>query len=140
MDHVLSCHAGGFLFLRQNQLRHVTDELRQEVCSDVSVNPQLQPLNGECLLSSANKEDGARLDVQAKGFWNNQQDVFFDVRVFYPFTSSYWESLLASVYCQHEHKKHLEYSRRVREIERAGFTPLVFYDIRRYGPRSHSIS
>lgn len=112
--------------MRHNQLRDVIAELLREVCNDVSVEPRLQPLNGECLPSAANKEDEARLDVQAKGFWNNQQDAFFDVRVFYPFASSYRDSRLASVYRQHEQRKRLEYGKRVRDIERASFTPLVF--------------
>ena len=64
--------------------------------------------------------------MRAKGFWNNQQDAFFDVRVFYPFASSYRDSLLASVYRQQEQRKRLEYGKRVRDIERASFTPLVF--------------
>ena len=42
----------------------------------MSVEPRLQPLNGECLPSAANKEDEAGLDVRAKGFWNNQPDAF----------------------------------------------------------------
>lgn len=126
VDHVLSCRTGGFLSLRHNQLRDVIAELLREVCNDVSVEPRLQPLNGECLPSAANKEDEARLDVRAKGFWNNQQDAFFDVRVFYPFASSYRDSRLASVYRQHEQRKRLEYGKRVRDIERASFTPLVF--------------
>ena len=92
VDHVLSCRTGGFLSLRQNQLCDVIAELLREVCNDVSVEPRLQPLNGECLPSAANKEDEARLDVRAKGFWNNQQDAFFNVRVLYPFASSYRDS------------------------------------------------
>ena len=50
----------------------------------------------------------------------------FDVRVFYPFASSYRQSKLSSVYRQHENKKRREYGQRVREIERGSFTPLVF--------------
>ena len=60
--------------------------------------------------------------MRAKGFWNNQQDGFFDVR----FGSSYRDSRLASVYRQHKQRKRLEYGKRVRDIERASFTPLVF--------------
>ena len=126
MDHVLSCRTGGFLLLRHNQLRDVIAELLREVCSDVSVEPRLQPLEGEWLPPSANKSDEARLDVRAKGFWDNQMDAFFDVRVFYPFASSYRNSRLASVYRQHEQKKRLEYGKRVRDVERTSFTPLVF--------------
>ena len=47
--------------------------------------PQLQPLTGETILPrSANKQEEARADIRAKGFWNRQQNAFFDVRVFHP--------------------------------------------------------
>ena len=52
-------------------------ELLREVCSDIGVEPRMQPLEGEWLPPSANKSDEARLDVRAKGFWDNQMDAFF---------------------------------------------------------------
>ena len=78
------------------------------------------------MLPSADKEDKARLDVRARAFWNNYQDAFFDVRVFYPFAPSYSRRPLATVYKEHERKKKLEYGSRVCEVEQASFTPLVF--------------
>ena len=49
--------------MRHNELRDITAKL-QEVCSDVQVEPSLQPLSGEHLsLRTANREDGVRLDV-----------------------------------------------------------------------------
>ena len=37
------------------------------------------------LLRTANTEDGARLDIKARGFWKNRwKCAFFDIRVFYP--------------------------------------------------------
>ena len=64
--------------------------LLSEVCSDVGVEPALQPLDGEPLqFATANSEDGARLDVAARDFWGrNRQRAFFDVRVFNPFAHS----------------------------------------------------
>ena len=50
---------------------------------------------------------------------------FFDVRLFYPFASSYSQKPLATLYCENEKKK-LEYGCRVREVEHGSFTPLVF--------------
>ena len=84
-------------------------------------------MSGEALPSSANKEDEARLDVKARGFWNNDgQDAFFDVRVFHPFAPTYQRSSLTSLYRQHQNQKRREYGFRVREVERGSFTPLVF--------------
>ena len=98
--------------------------LLREVCQEVSTEPRLQPLNGEWLPRSANKEPNARLDIVARGFWDSMQDAFFDVRVFHPFAPSYYNQKLSSTY-KHEQKKRLEYGQQVREIEPGSFTPLV---------------
>ena len=60
--------------MRHNELRDVTANLLQGVCSDVQVEPPLQPLSGENLsLRSANRDDGARLDVAATNFWSRNR-------------------------------------------------------------------
>ena len=90
LDHVLICKLGGF-HLRHNDLRDTLASVFQEVSSDVAVEPRLQPLNGEIFPRSANKEDEARLDIRARGFWDSEtgrNDAFFDVRVFHPGTPS----------------------------------------------------
>ena len=105
----------------------MTADLLAEVCHNVNTEPVLQRLNGEQPPPSANKSDSARLDVRARGFWDNSyRYAFFDVRVFYPFASSYSQKPLAAIYRDHEKKKKLEYGRRVREVEHGSFTPLVF--------------
>ena len=87
----------------------------------------LQPLSGESLPgSSANTEDGARLDVAAGGFWGGKfERAFFDVRVFNPHAPSNQTSQIASSYRRHENEKRRVYEQRVREIEHASFTPFV---------------
>ena len=84
----------------------------------------MQPLTGETLaLRSANSEDGARLDIRARGFWNRSQDAFFDVRVFYPNAPSN----RSYAYRKHELLKKREYGhQRVRDVERGVFTHIVF--------------
>ena len=78
------CHMGGFPMIRYNEIRDLTTSLLTEVCPNVANEPNLQPLSGETLrLASANTDDGARLDVRARGFWNTCQDAYFDVRVFH---------------------------------------------------------
>ena len=54
------------------------------------------------------------------------EEAFFDVRVFNPFASSYRSLPIPSVYARHEKEKRDRYEERVREVERAAFTPLVF--------------
>ena len=53
-------------------------------------------------------------------------DAFVDIRVFYPFASSYQGSRLTALYRQQENRKRGEYGQRVRDVEHEYFTPLVF--------------
>ena len=70
VDHALNCPIGGYPTLRHNELRDFTAEILLEVCADVCTEPPLQPLSGETLTyTTANVEDGARLDISAAGFW-----------------------------------------------------------------------
>ena len=55
---------------------------------------------------TANREDGARLDVVAEGFWGgDRQRAFFDVRVFNPFAQGYGNTTLPQCYRQNELEK-----------------------------------
>ena len=96
------------------------------VCHNVAAEPHLQPLNGETMaFRSAITDDGARLDIRARGFWNAAQDAFFDVRVFYPNAPSNRSSSITAAYRKHENDKKRAYGQRVREVEHGVFTPLV---------------
>lgn len=54
------------------------------VCHNVGIEPHLQPLNGESLdLRTANREEGAWLDIKAQGFYDTQC-AFLDVRLINP--------------------------------------------------------
>ena len=111
-----------------DELRDFTAEVLSEVCTDVCTEPPLQPLSGETLTyATANVEDGARLDISAAGFWGGQhQKAFFDVKVFNPNASSYRGSQVSSLYRKFEKDKRRRYEQRIREVEMASFTPLVF--------------
>ena len=123
VDHAMICHMGGFPTIRHNEIRDITATLLTEVCHNVATEPPLQRLTGETLTArSANTDDNARLDIRARGFWNNSQDAFFDVRVFYPNAPS---NRSVDAYKKHEQAKKREYSQRVREVESGVFTPLV---------------
>ena len=126
IDHAMTCHMGGFPTIRHNEIRDMTAHLLTEVCSNVATEPHLQPLSGETLrLASANVNDGARLDVCARGFWSARQDTFFDVRVFHPNAPSNRSVRLSTVYKRHEDEKKRAYGQRILEIEHGVFTPLV---------------
>ncbi len=83
-----------------------------------------------------NRQDEARLDIRAQGFWGErQQDAFFDVRVFNPHTpvTAIYTSPTAC-YKKHEKEKRRAYNQRVREIEHGTFIPLVFSATGGMGP------
>ena len=128
VEHALSCPYGGFPTIRHNELRDITAELMSEVCHNVGTEPILQPITNECLVHrTANREDGARLDVAADSFWgNDRQCAFFDVRVFNPHTQSYQNTSLSQCYRKNEQEKKRAYDQRVREIEHGSFSPLIF--------------
>ena len=128
MEHALSCPKGGFPTIRHNEIRDLTASLLTEVCHEVSIEPDLQPISGEIFhRASTNIQDGARLDVAMSGFWGGRYErSFCDVRVFNPHAPSNRNSNLASCYRRHERLKKNSYEQRIRDIEHASFTPLIF--------------
>ena len=97
VEHAFYCPYGGFPTIHDNELHDLTASLISEVCLDVGFESSLQPLDCEPLqYAITNQEDGAWLDVVAQEFWGqNRQPVFFDIRVFNPFTCSYSHSTLS---------------------------------------------
>ena len=90
VEHAISCPKGVFPTLRHNEVRDFTASLLTEACSNVQVEPPLQKLTGEVLVgASANREDGARVDVAADNFWGDHQRAFLDIKVFNPSAPSY---------------------------------------------------
>ena len=93
----------------------------------MEVEPQLLPLEGECLVGcTANRAPDARLDIRARGFWTRQQDAYFDVRVTHLKASVLSRSEASSQLHSHELQKKRQYAERVNVVDRGVFTPLVF--------------
>ena len=128
VEHALSCPYGGFPTIRHNEVRDITAHLMSDVCHNVGLEPTLQPITEERLHhSTANTEDGARVDIKAQGFWeNDRQCAFFDVRVFNPLAHSYRSLPLSTCYRRHEQEKKRAYDQRIREVEHGCFSPLIF--------------
>ena len=83
IDHALSCPKGGLHSIRHNEIRDLTAKLLTEVCSQVATEPELQPVSSEEFsLSTANTQDGARLDIVMNGFWGGDQSVLLLTFVF----------------------------------------------------------
>ena len=100
-------HRGGFPSIRHNEIRDITADLLSEVCHNVGTEPGLQPITDEQMTyRTANREDGARLDVVAQSFWGrDRQCAYFDIRVFNPFAQSYLNTSLAQCYRRNEQEK-----------------------------------
>ena len=100
VDHALSCPKGGLPSIRHNEIRDLTAKLLTEVCSQVATEPELQPVfQEEFSLSTANAQDGTRLDIVMNGFWEGRFEcAFVDIRVFNPFAPSNNTSSLPTCY------------------------------------------
>ena len=102
VTHALSCPYGGYPIHRHNDLRNLTHPT--EICTNVTIEPHLQPLTCEHL--DYRREDNARLDVAADGFWGiSGQRAFFDVWVFNPVAPSLSNLTLHACYTQNEQEK-----------------------------------
>uniref|UniRef100_A0A1X7V9A6 Uncharacterized protein n=1 Tax=Amphimedon queenslandica TaxID=400682 RepID=A0A1X7V9A6_AMPQE len=127
VDHALHCPVGGLLTLRHNELRDLTASLLEDVCSNVSHEPPLQPLSGESITESTVDGDEARADIAVDCFWGrSHQRAFFDVTVLNPFSESYKGLTLPAVYKKVENWKKRKYDARIRNVEHGCFSPLVF--------------
>ena len=127
VEHALSCAKGGFPSIRHNEIRDITATRLTEVCNDVCVEPDLQPVSVDQLNgASANRQDGVRLDISANGVWGGRfEQAYFDVRVLNPLAPTNIRHGHAGMYRAHEHEKKRSYEQRVREVEHSSFTPLV---------------
>ena len=73
LDHAMACPTGGYPLQRNDDLRDVIAGAMSEICPDVQTEPVLHSLTGEVLDGrTAIREDDARLDIKARGFWTRQ--------------------------------------------------------------------
>jgi len=125
VEHALSWAKGEFPSIRHNEIRNLTVTLLTEVCHNVCIEPELQPVSNKTLTgASANCQDDARLDVAASGFWGGiYERNFFDVRMLNPYAPSNRHTQLSSYYQKHEQMKKRVYEQRIREVEHDSLTP-----------------
>ena len=79
-----------------------------------------------------------REGISARGLWGPFQKTMFDVRIFHPNADSYKNRDIKSVYTQHENIKKREYEQRVIQVEKCGFTPLVYSTTGGMAPQAHA--
>ena len=58
VEHSLSCAKGGLPSIRHNEIRDLTANLLTEVCTNVCIEPDLQPLTGEVLSRATSNAPG----------------------------------------------------------------------------------
>ena len=126
VDHAMNCPKGGFIYQRHNRMRNLFAKVMSEVHKDVAIEPLLMPITGESLPASTNTTDEARLDISARGFWQDGQKAFFDVRVFNPFAQVHLNSSLEKCFENNEKEKKRMYNQRIIQIEHGTLSPLIF--------------
>ena len=77
-------------------------------------------------IAAGNLADRARLDVSARGLWSGYERTFVDIRVTHPTANTNMTKSLEAVYISQEKEKKRAYNRRVIDVEKGTFTPLVF--------------
>ena len=111
--------------MRHDSIKNFEARLLSVVCKDVQTEPPLQPVGATLFRPSANTQDGARLDVRARGFWRDGQQAFFDVQVTNADCDSQISKPIKSILRSHEQTKKTKYNTRVMEVEQGTFTPIV---------------
>ena len=136
-DHSQQCLRGGFVHQRHNEAQDLfAYECQQAGFKDTEIEPPLLPVEGEEIESKrAKKMDGALSDVRVRGFWGNQQNAFFEFRVFNSCAKSYSQMKPAECYERFETIRSAEYEERINKVDCGSFTPMVLSSSGGMGPR-----
>ena len=112
---------------RHNGVRNLVTSFLGKVCTNVEVEPLLQPFDNEQLdLRSTVTSPEERLDMKAGGFWSRGVTAFFDVRVTHVHSKCNQEKATSTSFKEQEEEKKQKYQQRVLDVEMGSFTPLVF--------------
>ena len=78
--------------------------------------------------------------MSARGVWNTLDKTFFDIRVFHPGAQSNQTKTVEEAFKKHEDEKKRTYNRRILEVEKATFTPLVYSTLGGMGQESEKFT
>ena len=110
---------------RHDCVRNLLTSLIGKVCTDVEVEPKLQPLVNERFnLRTAVTSLGARLGFKAGGFWYRGVTAFFDVRVTPVNSKCNQGKETSTIFKEQEDDKKRKYQQRVLDVEMGSFTPV----------------
>ena len=100
VEHSFTCPKGGFPSIRHYEIHDLTASLLIEVCHEVVVGPNLQPVTGKQFILAS--EDGTRLGISANGFWRGHcEKTYIDVKVL-PTCPSNRTTNTRAIYRKHE--------------------------------------
>ena len=125
VEHALPCSRGGIPSVMHNETHDITATLLTEVCNDVCVEPDLQPLSNQLRGASANQQDGARLDISANGVGGKIWKTLLWCKSPKPLAPTNRNQGSSCTRKIHEREKKRVYEQRVREVEHSSFTPFV---------------
>ena len=125
MDHAMTCGRGGYIIRRHDRIRDLFARVMNEVLLGVRIEPPLQKLTGEKLNTGANKDEGARVDIVARDFWQMHEMAFFDIKVFNPLAKTNMSQSLEAAFKTSERNKKRSYNNRIIQVEKGTFTPVI---------------
>ena len=90
--------------MRHDNLRDLNAKLLKKVCKDVEIEPHLIPVEQD-IVGGGNRQDGARLDVRARGFWRPAQNTYLDIRTTNTFSATNMKVPFNKISRPHEQQK-----------------------------------
>ena len=109
--------------IHHNEVRNTKAHLTSDVCHNVGLEPILQPITSERLHhSTANTEDGGRVDIKATGLSKMIDNVHF---LMLGCAHTYHSLPPSTCYRRHKQEKKGAYDQCFREVEHGCFLPLV---------------
>ena len=94
----------------------------EEISTEVSTEPILQPLTGEKLPSGSNVSEEARLYIRTRGFWQRYEMSFFAVKGFKPICQFKSKPEALNYIC----KRWEGDNQRIIQVKHSSSTPLVW--------------
>ena len=136
--HALSCKKGGFVAQRHDGVRNLLTSLIGKVCTNVEVEPQLQPLDNERLNFRSAKQARRQEWTSRQGaFGLVELQPFFIiiiyVRVTYVYSKRNHGKETSTILKEQEEDKKRKYQQRVLDVQKGSFT--TFWNQRWDGSR-----
>ena len=124
VKHALNCKKGGFVTMRNNNLRDFEADMLSKIVNDVETKPELQLVTGEIIENLSG--NASRPNIKAKGV-ESRPERFFDVKVINTHSPSQIHLTTESILKKYEQEKRRNCNRHIMKIEYGIFIPLFFF-------------